>query len=170
MSDAWDDRRKAQEESYFDNLNKQALARLAAKKEQPARPSPVTGNPMEIVTVMGTVLDRCVDSGGIWLDAGELEQLLVASKDNSASLKDLIDQFPSLTPKDASSVTGGKNSPITGKPMNQEKVLGVSIDRCPDSGGIWLDAAELKRLLSSSHQTLTSGIKDFFSLVLGRQG
>jgi Zn-finger nucleic acid-binding protein len=167
MSDAWDERRKAQEESYFESLNKQALERLAAKKQQPARPSPVTGMPMEVVTVMGTVIDRCVVSGGIWLDAGELEQLLVASKDNTASLEDFINLVPSLTPSNEP-VTGGKNSPITGKPMNQEKILGVSIDKCAESGGIWLDASELQRLLNSSHQSLSSGIKDFFALVLGR--
>lgn len=167
MSEAWDERRKAQEESYFESLNKQALERLAAKKQQPARPSPVTGKPMEVVTVMGTVIDRCVASGGIWLDAGELEQLLVASKDNTASLQDFINLVPSLTPSNEP-VTGGKNSPITGKPMNQEKILGVSIDKCAESGGIWLDASELQRLLNSSHQSLSSGIKDFFALVLGR--
>lgn len=53
--------------------------------------------------------------------------------------------------------------------MNQEKVLGVSIDKCSESGGIWLDASELARLLSSSHQTLSSGILDFFSQVLGKK-
>lgn len=167
MSDSWDERRLAQEDGYFDNLNKQALARLAEKKGQPARPSPATGKPMEVVTVMGVVLDRCVDSGGLWLDAGELEQLVEASKNSSASLNDFIKSAPALSGE--STVTGGKSSPVSGKPMNQDKVMGVSIDRCGDSGGIWLDGSELKRLLDSSHQTLTSGIKDFFALVLGRK-
>jgi Zn-finger nucleic acid-binding protein len=53
--------------------------------------------------------------------------------------------------------------------MNQEKILDVAIDRCGDSGGIWLDAAELQRLLHSSHQTLKQGVKDFFALVMGRK-
>lgn len=167
MSDSWDERRRAQEEGYFDTLNKQALARMAAKKGQPARPSPASGKPMEVVTVMGVVVDRCVDSGGLWLDAGELEQLMEAAKNSSASLKDFIALAPTLS--GAVAVTGGKPSPITGKPMNQDKVLGVAIDRCPDSGGIWLDASELQRLIESSHQTLTSGIRDFFAQVLGKK-
>ena len=170
MNDSWDERRRAQEEGYFDTLNKQALARLASKKGEPARLSPVTGNPMEVVTVMGVVLDRCVDSGGIWLDAGELDQLLTVSKENPASLDDFIRLVPELKPGQISQgVTGGKNSPVTGKPMNQEKILDVAIDRCGDSGGIWLDAAELQRLLQSSHQTLKQGIRDFFALVMGRK-
>jgi len=122
MSDSWDERRRAQEEGYFDNLNKQALARLAAKKGQPARPSPATGKPMELVTVMNVVIDRCVDSGGLWLDAGELEQLMEAAKRSSASLQDFINLTPTFS--GSSTATGGKPSPITGKPMNQDKVLG----------------------------------------------
>jgi Zn-finger nucleic acid-binding protein len=167
MSDSWDERRRAQEDGYFESLNKQALARLATKKGQAARPSPVTGKPMEVITVMGVVIDRCVDSGGLWLDAGELEQLIEAAKDSSSSLKDFINLTPAISGSGA--VVGGKPSPISGKPMNQDRVLGVAIDRCPESGGVWFDAAELQRLLDSSHQTLTSGIKDFFAQVLGKR-
>ncbi len=167
MSDAWEERRLAQEEGYFDTLNKQALQRLAAKKGQPARLSPVSGKAMEVVTVMGVIIDRCSESGGVWLDAGELEQLIEAAKDSTASLKDFLELLPA--PSASTSVTGGKPSPITGKPMNQDKVLGVAIDRCPESGGIWLDSAELKRLLESSHQTLASGVRDFFALVMGKR-
>jgi Zn-finger nucleic acid-binding protein len=122
---------------------------------------------MEIVTIMGVVVDRCVDSGGLWLDAGELEQLIEAAKNSTASLKDFIALAPSLS--STATVTGGKPSPVTAKPMNQDKVLGVAIDRCPESGGVWLDASELQRLLDSSHQTLTSGIRDFFALLLGKE-
>jgi Zn-finger nucleic acid-binding protein len=167
MSDAWDDRRRGQEDGYFDSLNKQALARIAAKQGEPARKSPVTGKPMESVTVMGVVLDRCVDSGGLWLDAGELDQLLVAAKDSSASLKDFLAQVPTISAAHQA-VAGGRPSPITGKPMNQDRVLDIAIDRCPDSGGIWLDASELANALSSSHKTLASGVRDFFAQILGR--
>jgi Zn-finger nucleic acid-binding protein len=170
MSDAWDERRRGQEDGYFDALNKQALARLASKKGQPARVSPVTGKPMEVVTVMGVVLDRCVDSGGLWLDAGELDQMLTISKENPASLEDFIRLVPETKPgATPHSVTGGRNSPVTGKPMNQDKILDISIDRCGDSGGVWLDAAELQRLLQSSHQTLKQGIRDFIALVMGKK-
>ena len=168
MSDAWDERRRAQEDGYFENLNKQAMARLAAKRTQPARLSPVTGKPMEQITIMGVVADRCVDSGGVWLDNGELEHILTAAKDSKASLKDFIDTLPTLKPV-TSVATEGLKSPATGEPMHQEKVLGVTVDRCFTSKGIWLDAGELERLVRSSHQTLSSSIADFFSMVLGRR-
>lgn len=81
MSDSFDARRKAAEESYFQKQNQEALARLKAKQESSkARLSPISGEPMEQVTLHGIVVDRCVQSGGIFLDAGELEEIIKASK------------------------------------------------------------------------------------------
>lgn len=37
-------------------------------------------------------------------------------------------------------------SPITGEPMVEEVMHGVVIDRCPKSGGVWLDKGELELL------------------------
>lgn len=168
MNDSWDERRRAQEEGYFETLNKQAMARLALKKTQPARLSPVTGKPMEQITIMGTVVDRCVDSGGIWLDNGELEQIIAAAKDSKASLQDFVGTLPTLKPS-ASAVTEGLKSPVCGEPMQQEKILGITVDRCKASHGIWLDARELDRLIRSSHQSLSSSIAEFFSMVIGKK-
>jgi|GEM_PF-717313 len=168
MSDSWDERRRAQEEGYFDNLNKQALARLADKKGQPVRKSPITAKPMEQIAVMGVVVDRCVDSGGLWLDAGELKIILQAAKDSTASLQDFIKAAPTLKPTQVVS-TEGLRSPVADKVMNEEKILGITVRKCPVSGGIWLDARELEQMIKSSDRSLTSGIKDFFALALGKK-
>ena len=96
MSDAWNDRKIAQEEQYFEKANKEALERL--KKRSSARPSPITGEPMEQVTMMGVTVDRCSKSGGIWLDAGELEQLMKASQGASGD-GSLTNFFSSLFKK-----------------------------------------------------------------------
>jgi len=46
-------------------------------------------------------------------------------------------------------------SPIDGKtPMQQLVRNGIEIDRCPVSGGVWLDAGELEKLLSAVQQAL----------------
>jgi len=66
MTDSWDERRQAQEDSYFDRANKESLARLARKQAQAARLSPVTGQPMEQIVAFGAIVDRCTTSGGIW--------------------------------------------------------------------------------------------------------
>lgn len=85
-TDSFDARRKAAEESYFLKQEQEALLRLKAKSsEAKPRLSPVTGKPMEQITIQGIVADRCVDSGGIFLDAGELEQILKASQEEHSS-------------------------------------------------------------------------------------
>jgi hypothetical protein len=80
MTDSWDEMRKAKEEQYFQKENEHALERLNERKSQKPRLSPITGKPMRQVTLMGTVIDKCEDSGGIWLDNGELEALIKASE------------------------------------------------------------------------------------------
>lgn len=78
MSNSWDSMRKAKEDGYFEKKNREALERLAKKKEDDPRKSPITGEPMEQEVLHGVVIDRCKTSGGIWLDAGELEVLVEA--------------------------------------------------------------------------------------------
>jgi hypothetical protein len=86
MSDSWDEMRRAKENSYFDAKNREALERLKNKqKEEKPRLSPVTGEPMEQLALHGVVIDRCKKSGGIWLDAGELEQLVEGMKSEELS-------------------------------------------------------------------------------------
>ena len=75
MSDGLDERRKALEESFFDKENTQKLEELA-KKGTGHRMSPVTGKPMVREVIHGVTVDRCQESKGIWLDAGELEELV----------------------------------------------------------------------------------------------
>lgn len=78
MKDAWNDMRVAKEESYFEKKNREALERLKIRETEKPRLSPITGEPMEQVTMNGVVVDVCKTSKGIWLDAGELEQLIDA--------------------------------------------------------------------------------------------
>ena len=102
MSNSWDDMRRAKEDSYFDKKDREALERLSKKKEDKPRLSPITGEPMEQVVIQGVVIDRCPSSKGVWLDAGELEQLMGAAetqtKEGSTWLNDF---FKGLTGKGA---------------------------------------------------------------------
>lgn len=44
-------------------------------------------------------------------------------------------------------------SPVDNKtPMQQIVRDGIEIDRCPVSGGVWLDAGELEKLLMAAHR------------------
>lgn len=51
-----------------------------SSRKDTLRPSPITGRPMEHLQLNGITVDRCRDTGGIWLDAGELSQVIEAAK------------------------------------------------------------------------------------------
>jgi len=75
MSDSWDDMRRAKEEQYFQEQNNAALERLKSQTSN-VKKSPITGKPMKQVAEYGVILDLCEDSGGVWLDKGELEKII----------------------------------------------------------------------------------------------
>lgn len=85
MAGSWDEMRRAKEEQFFEEQNKQAMARLKSRGTTTPRLSPVSGKPMEQRTLMGVVIDVCPDSGGVWLDHGELELLMKATEENAKS-------------------------------------------------------------------------------------
>ena len=87
-SDAWDERRKAQEEEFFKKQNEAALQRIQEREDEKPRLSPISGKPMDQVTYMGVIIDKCSESGGIWLDAGELEQIIDAFHKHDGDDKD----------------------------------------------------------------------------------
>ena len=96
MSDSWEKKRKALEDGYFHKQNELALKRIKERADQNAeRLSPITGKPMVQETYMGVAIDRCEKSGGIWLDNGELEEILTAinsqeKEDKSSLLEDFF--------------------------------------------------------------------------------
>jgi hypothetical protein len=85
MNDALKDFFTAKEEEYFHKKNEEALLRLRLRDTTKPRLSPITGEPMEQVAVLGVVVDKCPTSGGIFLDAGELEQMLHAVRSPDTS-------------------------------------------------------------------------------------
>jgi len=85
MNDGWDKMRQAKEEQFFEQQNKEALARLKAREQNTVRACPVNGKALEQITAMGVIIDRCPDCGGVWLDSGELEEVIKRSKDESSS-------------------------------------------------------------------------------------
>lgn len=59
-------------------------------------------------------------------------------------------------------------SPITGEPMTQEILMGIVIDRCKKSGGVWLDSGELEKLIETSQeQGDTKTLGNFFKSIVG---
>ena len=93
MADKWDERKKAQEDEYFVKKERELVAKLKAKQEAEAKeaakksPSmicPKCGQSLKARSFQKIEIDQCSGCGGIWLDAGELEQ--VAEKESGSWL------------------------------------------------------------------------------------
>ena len=100
-------------------------------------------NPMITLELDQVETDYCLACCGIWLDGGELEQLL----GDSDQARQVLQSFkPAPSHQEAP-----RRCPICGKKM--EKVLvgpeshAVLIDRCKKKHGLWFDRGELESIL-----------------------
>jgi hypothetical protein len=80
--DALDERRKLLEEEYFVKANAESLKRLNDQNRKRPLKSPVTGEDMVTAALMGVVIHKCEKSGGIWLEKGELEEIIKHVKES----------------------------------------------------------------------------------------
>lgn len=85
MSDAFDDRRRALEEEYFKRRDRESLQRLREAMREEARARGEETTTMQCPRCDGRLhempfddvrVDRCDKCNGLWLDAGELEQII----------------------------------------------------------------------------------------------
>ena len=93
MANKWDERKKAQEDEYFVKKERELLAKLKAKQESETNAAaektahmrcPKCGEPLKSRSFQKIEIDQCTGCNGIWLDAGEMEQ--VAGKENDSWL------------------------------------------------------------------------------------
>lgn len=93
MANKWDERKKAKEDEYFVKKERELLAKLKAKQDAEAKEAakkaasmrcPKCGEPLKERSFQKIQIDQCTGCNGIWLDAGELEQ--VAEKENASWL------------------------------------------------------------------------------------
>jgi len=93
MANKWDERKKAQEEEYFVNKERELLAKMKAKQESEAKEAakkasymkcPKCGDSLKERSFQKILIDQCTGCNGIWLDAGELDE--VAEKEGGSWL------------------------------------------------------------------------------------
>jgi len=104
---------------------------------------PACRNPMITLELADVEIDHCLDCGGIWLDAGELELLMNAPQ----KAKALLASFQ----EDPSCAEKPRKCPICDKKM-AKIVVGPAepallIDKCRRDHGLWFDRGELKDIL-----------------------
>jgi uncharacterized protein len=93
MANKWDERKKAQEDEYFVKQERELVAKMKLKQEAEAKEAarkasymrcPKCGEPLKERSFQKIEIDQCTGCNGIWLDAGELEN--VAEKENAGWL------------------------------------------------------------------------------------
>jgi Zn-finger nucleic acid-binding protein len=106
---------------------------------------------MDEVELEGVLIDRCLRCGGVWLDAGEAEDL--AAK-GPASPRD------ELKRKKYELLRQWKVSPVDPRPtdrtcprcdggllrVNYKQVPGLLVDKCEADCGLYLDKGELEKI------------------------
>lgn len=96
MANKWDERKKALEDEYFVKKEKELIEKLKAREEKEAGQAikkmchmrcPKCGESLKERSFEKILIDQCAGCGGIWLDAGELEE--VAGREEKSWLSKL---------------------------------------------------------------------------------
>ncbi len=115
--------------------------------------SPVSRQPMLVLELSGVEIDYCPASGGIWLDAGELETLL-GNADAAGELLATFLAAPGIHEKKV-------RCPRCSKKMEKVMVGGqVLIDRCVNGHGLWFDHGELLQVLELEQTAGVEKVRD----------
>jgi len=84
MSKKWDEREKSLEEEYFRRKEQELIEKMRAKRAEDEQRAKAEASALQCPRCDGTLvglsfedvrIDRCNKCNGVWLDAGELEQL-----------------------------------------------------------------------------------------------
>jgi len=125
---------------------------------------PVCRNAMITLELADVEIDHCTDCGGIWLDAGELEQLLGEQE----QAKQLLDSFK----VDSTSSEKPRRCPICDKKM-QKIIVGSSrpavlIDKCRRGDGLWFDKGELNNIVNKAQLDKDNKISKLLADMFGQ--
>ena len=90
MADKWDERKKAQEDEYFIKRERALVEKLKTQQEKEAKQAlretckmrcPKCGEALKERSFQKILIDQCAGCGGIWLDHGELEEVVGRDKE-----------------------------------------------------------------------------------------
>jgi|SRR5688500_5718037 hypothetical protein len=91
LGEALQKKKRGDEEKYFAEIERERLANLRAQQDAEARAQrvgacPRCGHTLLVREVKGIAVDECPSGDGVWLDAGELEQLGGSSLEERSSM------------------------------------------------------------------------------------
>lgn len=126
---------------------------------------PICQGAMITLELADVEIDHCVECGGIWLDAGELE-LLMHDPTKARHLLDSFRQAPSVRERP-------RRCPICDKKMAKIAVGSSAplllIDKCRRGDGLWFDRGELEEILARAQLDEQSRIQMLLADMFGRR-
>lgn len=94
----------------------------------------------------GVLLDQCPDCEGIWLDGGELDELVGGSGKQEGIL--LLEARKELTKERRRSAVKSLCPRCQAAPLSRHVMHGITLDRCGKCKGLWFDHGELQKVRS----------------------
>lgn len=114
---------------------------------------------MLVLELDGVEIDYCPLTHGIWLDAGELEELFESHEQAEAMMQAFVPDKSTREKKIRCPICKRKMEKV----MVHHKVL---VDRCVKGHGLWFDRGELLEILemegSEEESRVTGLLKDMF--------
>jgi Zn-finger nucleic acid-binding protein len=98
--------------------------------------------------------DHCLECGGTWLDAGELERIVESAGGDPAPLRALLEA-------EKGEKHGKRTCVRCRAKLRLATVRGVEVDRCPLGHGIWFDKGEIAKVAQSFHGGAEGAVAGF---------
>lgn len=120
---------------------------------------PVCREPMIAYQLEGVEIDRCLECGGTWLDAGELETLAELADADLSKLARALEEQRGARRTD-------RRCPRCPRRLREFR-LGerdqVEIDRCPGNHGLWFDRGEMAAVIHAYATGKGGAVAGFFA-------
>ncbi len=131
---------------------------------------PTCRQPLVAFELDGIEIDRCVDCGGVWLDAGELEWIAERADARPGALTRALAEAKGDR-------RGKRRCPRCRRKLRVIHMEGdntrIELDRCPVGDGLWLDSGEMQSLIAMfAHDGRTdeeSAVAAFFADFYGKK-
>jgi Zn-finger nucleic acid-binding protein len=104
--------------------------------------------PLFILHFKDIEVDFCDCCRGLWLDAGELEELLKRTGAQAADPLLHFQQQDGRLPEGRRHLCPRCDEPLREIQVERPGTPGLTLDKCPRGHGLWFDADELQQLLT----------------------
>lgn len=104
---------------------------------------PTCRQAMVILELQDIEIDHCITCGGIWLDSGELENLLKGLNNKDTLLSSLKNKSSSSEPLKKCPNCYKKMQLVSFRSLSEEMVVDKRVQNC----GLWFDRHELFKLI-----------------------